>query len=124
VRVIHSFASSALRRAPAWDCGYPEPSPTTQYTADSFAQPIRRVFSDVFRASEHVDMPAPGEARPARLEVNVRDQIWETLYAPISGWVAFATEKMNHLQFLTIRRYMGLVFGTLVILLLTVAIWP
>lgn len=124
VRVIHSFASSALRRAPAWDCGYPEPSPATQYSADSFAQPFRRVFSDVFRASERVDMPAPGETRPARLDVNVRDQIWETLYAPISGWIAFATEKMNHLQFLTIRRYIGLVFGTLVILLLTVAIWP
>ena len=27
-------------RAPAWDCGYPDTSPATQYTAGSFAQPI------------------------------------------------------------------------------------
>src|SRR2546429_2410149 len=55
---IHRLASDKLRRAPPWDCGYPEASPATQYTASSFAQPIRRVFgSVVFRAREHVDMP-------------------------------------------------------------------
>ena len=64
-----------LRRAPAWDCGYPDPSPATQYTADSFAQPIRRVFGTVvFRAREHVDMPPPGDcaAGPPR-RVELRD---------------------------------------------------
>src|SRR6185369_3717085 len=51
---IHRFASDRLRRAPPWDCGYPDASPATQYTADSFAQPIRRVFGTVvFRAHEH-----------------------------------------------------------------------
>src|SRR4051794_25531368 len=57
---IHRFASDRLRRAPAWDCGYPDPSPATQYSASSFAQPIRRVFGTVvFRAREHVEMPPP-----------------------------------------------------------------
>ena len=28
----------------AWDCGFPDATPATQYTAGSFAQPIRRVF--------------------------------------------------------------------------------
>ena len=64
--VIHRFASDALRRAPAWDCGFPNADPATQYTAESFSQPIRRVFGGfVFRAREQVDMPAPGEPRPA-----------------------------------------------------------
>src|ERR1019366_8718917 len=50
---IHRLASDKLRRAPAWDCGYPDPSPATQYTASSFAQPIRRVYgTSVFRARE------------------------------------------------------------------------
>ena len=61
--VIHQFASNRLRRGPAWDCGYPDPSTATQYTASSFAQPIRRVFGTlVFRASESVDMPPPGDS--------------------------------------------------------------
>src|SRR5262249_56111309 len=55
---IHRLASDKLRRAPPWDCGYPDANPATQYTASSFAQPIRRVFGTVvFHAREHVEMP-------------------------------------------------------------------
>ncbi len=124
VYVIHRFASHALRRAPAWDCGFPNPSPDTQYTAGSFAQPIRRVFGTlVFRARERVDMPPPGDIRPARLEVDLRDLIWDGIYAPIANAVSYGAERLNHLQFLTIRRYLSLVFLALVSLLLVLAIW-
>src|SRR5689334_2724800 len=41
---IHRLASDRVRRAPAWDCGFPDDSPAIQYTASSFSQPIRRVF--------------------------------------------------------------------------------
>ncbi|MBB3387753.1 formate hydrogenlyase subunit 3/multisubunit Na+/H+ antiporter MnhD subunit [Rhizobium sp. BK275] len=122
--LIHRFASRGLRRAPAWDCGFPEISPATQYTASSFAQPVRRVFGTlVFRAREKVDMPAPGDLRPARFVVETHDLIWEGLYLPIIGAVGFAAEKLNHLQFLTIRRYLSLVFLALVFLLLMLALW-
>ena len=123
IEIIHRFASRALRRGPAWDCGFPDPSPVTQYTADSFAQPIRRVFGVVFDVRESVDMPAPGDARPARLDVSWRDRVWETLYAPIGLAVQLAAEKLNQLQFLTIRKYLSLVFAALVVLLLVISIW-
>ena len=61
---------------------------------------------------------------PARLTVQMRDPIWDALYTPLVGFVAFATEKLNVLQFLTIRRYLSLVFGALVLLLLVLAAWP
>ena len=122
---IHRLASDRLRRAPAWDCGYPDPSPTTQYSASSFAQPIRRVFGTVvFRARERVEMPLLGDMRPARLTVDLRDVVWDALYAPISGAVGFAADRLNRLQFLTIRQFLSLVFAALVILLLVLAIWP
>jgi hydrogenase-4 component B len=122
---IHRLASDKLRRAPAWDCGYPDASPATQYTANSFAQPIRRVFGTmVFRAREQGEMPAPGDTRPARLVVVVRDLIWEALYAPLAASVSALSERLNHLQFLTIRQYLSLVFSALVTLLLVLAIWP
>lgn len=123
--VIHRFASQALRRGPAWGCGFPDVTPAAQYTAVSFAQPIRRVFGTfAFRATENVDMPAPGATGPARLTVEAHDVIWEALYQPIAGILSFATEKLNHLQFLTIRRYLTLVFLYLVTLLLVLALWP
>src|SRR5215467_6066174 len=121
---IHRLASDKLRRGPAWDCGYPDPSPLTQYTASSFAQPIRRVYGTaVFRAREIGEMPPPGSISPARLTVELHDPIWDALYAPVTGAISFATERINILQFLTIRRYLSLVFAALVFLLLVLAIW-
>jgi len=123
--VIHRFGSHAHRRGPAWGCGFPDVAPAAQYTAVSFAQPIRRVFGTfAFRVSERVEMPPPGAITPARLTVEVHDVIWETFYQPIAGAIGFATEKLNHLQFLTIRRYLTLVFLYLVVLLLVLALWP
>jgi hydrogenase-4 component B len=122
---IHRLASDKLRRAPPWDCGYPDATPATQYTADSFAQPIRRVFGTVvFRAREIGEMPAPGDPRPARLTVELRDLIWDAFYAPIAGGIGFAADRLNHLQFLTVRQFLSLVFAALVILLLVLATWP
>jgi formate hydrogenlyase subunit 3/multisubunit Na+/H+ antiporter MnhD subunit len=122
---IHRLASDKLRRGPAWDCGYPDPSPSTQYTASSFAQPIRRVYgTTVFRAREIGEMPPPGATAPARLTVELSDLIWEAVYAPIAAFIGYAADRLNVLQFLTIRRYLTLVFAALVLLLLVLAIWP
>ena len=122
---IHRLASDRVRRAPPWDCGYPDASPATQYTADSFAQPIRRSFGTVvFRAREQVEMPPPGDTRAARLTVTLRDLVWDTLYAPVATAVGITADRLNHLQFLTIRQFLSLVFAALVLLLLVLAIWP
>jgi len=123
--VIHRFASDALRRAPAWDCGFPDASPATQYTAESFAQPIRRVFGGVaFVTRECIDLPEPGDTRPARFELTLSDRIWDLLYAPLGNGVERAAVQLNRLQFLTIRQYLSVVFGALVTLLVVLASWP
>jgi formate hydrogenlyase subunit 3/multisubunit Na+/H+ antiporter MnhD subunit len=126
--IIHRFASRTLRRGPAWACGYFDASPAIQYTAGSFAQPIRRVFGDVvFLAREHVDMPPPGDPRPARLTVTLRDLVWETIYDPVTNAVWFTAEKLSYLQFLTIRQFLSVVFGALVgllfVLMLVMLVW-
>ena len=121
---IHRLASDRLRRAPAWDCGYPDASPATQYTAMSFAQPIRRVFGTVvFRAREQVEMPPPGDTRPARLTVQMT--------RPDLGLALCAARRRHQLR----RRpaqppavpdhppISQLVFCALVVLLLVLAVW-
>jgi hypothetical protein len=69
-------------------------------------------------------MPAPGETAAARLTIRLRDLTWEMLYAPVGGAVWFAADQLNHLQFLSIRNYLSLVFVALIALLLGVSIWP
>jgi hydrogenase-4 component B len=121
---IHRWASHAIRRSAPWDCGFPDPSPVTQYTAGSFAQPIRRVFGSlVFHAREEVEMPPPGDRRTARFEVHMRDLIWESIYAPIDKIVGRTADLLNRVQFLTIRGYLTLVAGALVALLVVLAVW-
>jgi hypothetical protein len=39
VWLVHRLASNRVRRADAWDCGFPDPRPETQYSGASFAQP-------------------------------------------------------------------------------------
>jgi hydrogenase-4 component B len=123
--LVRGLASGATRRAPSWDCGFPDPSPATQYTASSFAQPIRRVFgSYVFGAREHVEMRAPGDIGPARFRVEMHDAAFELLYDPLVAGVAFVARKLDKLQFLTIRLYLSLVFFAVLFLLLVLALWP
>jgi hydrogenase-4 component B len=124
VFLVHRFASDAKRRSAAWDCGFPDPRPETQYTAESFEQPIRRVFGSLLlQTREVVDMPAPGDIRAARITRFARDLVWDGLYAPIAAAVGATADRMNALQFLTIRRYLGFVFVALVLLLLALAFW-
>ncbi len=121
---IHVFASRRVRRAPAWDCGFADPNPALQYSASSFSEPIRRVFGPLlFLARTEVEIPPPGSMGPARLRVHLEDVIWQRLYMPVTGLVAGIADRLNVFQFLTIRRYLSLVFLALVSLLLVLAIW-
>ncbi|MEJ0016961.1 MAG: hypothetical protein WDN25_10400 [Acetobacteraceae bacterium] len=68
-------------------------------------------------------MPPPGDTAPARIVKYISNPAWDLLYAPVAAAVWRASEVLNHLQFLTIRRYLGFVFAALVILLLALALW-
>lgn len=121
---IHRFASNTVRRSIPWGCGFDQnPGPIAQYSPDSFAQPIRRVFgSVVFGAREEVDMPEPGEVRPARLTVILRDPAWDFIYGPIVRGTEWLTDRINFLQSMTIRRHLTLMFAVLVLLMVVVAV--
>jgi hypothetical protein len=67
-------------------------------------------------------MPPPGDRRPARLEVRLRDLLWDWLYAPVADGLGWFTERINGLQFLTIRRYLTFMFAALSFLLAVVAV--
>ncbi|MCB1377662.1 MAG: hydrogenase 4 subunit B, partial [Alphaproteobacteria bacterium] len=122
--LIHRLGGRKTRRAPAWDCGFPDPSPLNQYSASSFSQPLRRVYGTaLFASAEDVDMPPPGDNRPARLRVRFRDYAWEWLYAAPASAVLALSLRLNGLQFLTIRSYLVLMFTALVVLMLIAAVW-
>ena len=124
VVIVHLLASKQTTRSPTWDCGFPDPSPATQYTASSFSQPLRRVYDGIlFKASESVDMPRPGELRPARFKVRFSDYLWRYLYQEPAASVWALSKQFNVIHFLTIRSYLVFMFCTLITLLIITATW-
>ena len=52
----------------------------------------------------------------------IHDLAWERFYLPIAAAVEAVADRLNLLQFLTIRRYLSLMFMALALLLIVVAV--
>jgi len=123
IAMVHRLGTAKVRAADAWDCGHAEDIPETQYTGESFAQPIRRsLAATVFSARETVVMPEPGDDGPARHSVHLVDPIWVHLYERVVRVVNAIADRVNRIQYLTVRQYLLMMFCTLVFLLLVVAV--
>ena len=79
----------------------------------------------------HFCVPRPRAGRHAAarrhasgaVDRRITDPIWDSLYAPLVVGIGAVADRLNRLQFLTIRQFLSLVFCALVILLLVLAIW-
>lgn len=128
--VARRFSVQGHRSAPAWDCGFGEPpawlpfgDPATQYSGAGFSQPLRRTLgSGVLGARETVDMPAPGQTRPARLIVALHDPAERWVFDGIARWRDTLSGLADRMQFLTIRRTLSVMVTVLVLFLALVAI--
>ena len=109
---IHRFASAELRRAPAWDCGFPNADPATQYTAQSFASPFgASTAASPSPPRDRRHAPARRRARGAVDACICSDRVWRGVYAPLGAAVEATATRLNPLQFLTIRQYLSVVFA-------------
>ena len=104
-----------IRIAPAWDCGFGPLDERMQYTASSFAMPIRRVFSFLWLIVEKVEPGGPGTAPRYILRVN--DRIWLALYVPIGKLMLKLAERTSYIQGGNLRVYLCYSFFTLLFLL-------
>jgi hydrogenase-4 component B len=112
--MVRAFYHGRVRRAAAWDCGFPEQTARMQDTAEGFGQPIAQIFQPFFRI--HRDMPDPFSTKPVYSGTK-EDRLWYWLYLP----VARATERIaawiGVLQHGRIHLYLLYSFVTLLALL-------
>ncbi len=100
---------------------YPNPEAGFRAGGQDYRVPGNvRGFVSTYQFSQPLEL---GPLRPARLEVELHDPVWERGYAPIAAAVVALSSRFNYLQYLTIRRYLSLVFGALVLLLLGMVLW-
>lgn len=106
-----------LRRAPAWDCGFPNQTARMQDTSEGFGQPIRQIFEPFFWMRR--DLPSPFDARP-RYRVVVEDRFWHWIYQPAQALVERVARLAGRVQQGRISIYLLYSFVTLVVMLLLV----
>jgi formate hydrogenlyase subunit 3/multisubunit Na+/H+ antiporter MnhD subunit len=128
--IVRSRTIPGHRLASAWDCGFgdapawlPFGDPATQYSGASFGQPLRRTLgSAVLGGRETVDIPEPGDTRPAKLSVTLQDPAEATLFQPAARLRDVLSAVADRMQFLTIRRTLSVLFLALVLFLAAVAL--
>ncbi|WP_395728175.1 proton-conducting transporter membrane subunit [Nakamurella sp.] len=116
----------AARPARLWDCGGGPLSARMEYTATSFAEPLQRVFDDVLRAEQDVDVSHHDESRYLVQTIEYRrkvpDRIEKRLYDPVLRLVAAWGRAGRRLATGSVHRYLGYGFYTLCGLLVLVVV--
>ncbi|WP_214364556.1 proton-conducting transporter membrane subunit [Pseudonocardia sp. H11422] len=110
-----------------WDCGAGPQSARMEYTATSFAEPLQRVFDNVVRPEQDVDVTHHRESRYLVEAVNYRlrvpDRVEYRFYRPVLGAVRRWGRVGPRLATGSVHRYLGYGFyslcGVLVLLVVT-----
>lgn len=100
-----------LRRVDTWGCGRLRQTPRMEYTASAFAEPLRRVFAELYRPSRdlavNVHPESPNFVQSMTFTSDVRPLVEPLLYTPVLHlWRAMAFQ-VRRLQAGSVHLYLG-----------------
>jgi hydrogenase-4 component B len=113
------------RRAEAWGCGRELQTARMEMTATSFAEPLQRVFVDVLRPDQDLEVTHVAESRffpqavtyQHRVDDATERFLYRPLIAAVSAWGRLARRVPNG----SVHRYLAFGFAALVIILVALA---
>ena len=119
-------AARVRRAARLWDCGGGGLTARTEYTATAFAEPLQRVFEDVLRPEQDIDVTHVQESRYLVDSIHYRrrvpDRIEQHLYGPLLVAVRAWGEAGRRLANGSVHRYLGYGFYGVIALLIALAV--
>jgi hydrogenase-4 component B len=120
-------AARAIRVDDTWGCGRIVQTPRMQYTATSFAEPLRRIFAEIYRPSEDLTVDFHPASRYFVQSIAYRARIlpWfeRYLYEPVIAGARSAAERAGAIQSGSVHAYLSYVVGALVVLLGVLLTW-
>ncbi|MBI3629490.1 MAG: hydrogenase 4 subunit B, partial [Candidatus Rokubacteria bacterium] len=123
---LRLLADRRRRVGDTWSCGRIGQTPRMEYTATAFAEPLRRVFAELYRPTRDLTIDFHPESRYFVQSIEYRSEIrpwFETvLYGPLLALFRAAGGRVRRLQAGSVHLY--LVYLTVaLVLLLSVARW-
>jgi hydrogenase-4 component B len=115
-----------LRVSDSWGCGRVGQTPRMEYTATAFAEPLRRVFAELYRPSKELSIDFHPDSKYFVQSIEYRSEItpWfeKALYRPLLRFIRLLAEVTRRLQSGSVHIYLFYISFALLILLL-IARW-
>lgn len=114
--------SFRLRREATWGCGRQVQTPRMQYTATAFAEPLKRVFAELYRPTEDLTVEVHPDSeyfiRAISYESRVHPWIERLVYTPVVTLVRRLGSSVRSVQAGSVHLYLAYVCAALIALLL------
>jgi hydrogenase-4 component B len=111
-----------LRVSDSWGCGRAGQTARMEYTATSFAEPLRRVFAELYRPTKELTVEFHPDSKYFVQSIAYKSEIAplfeRLLYDPFLRLMQFAARQVQHLQAGSLHLYLVYVTVILIILLL------
>jgi hydrogenase-4 component B len=121
------FADRRVRIGETWGCGRIGQTARMEYTATAFAEPLRRVFAELYRPTEDLSIDFHPESKYFVQSIAYRSEVHprfeQRLYAPTVTFVRRTAARIRWLQSGSLHLYLLYMMLALVALLVT-SLWP
>lgn len=122
VALLLTRSSRALRRGETWGCGRIAQTARMEYTSTAFAEPLRRVFADLYQPTKDVTIDFHPDSKYFVHSIEYRSHVraWfeDYLYQPLFTAVRFVGMGGKWIQSGSIHGYLTYIFVALLALLL------
>lgn len=112
-----------IRRADTWGCGRIGQTPRMEYTASAFAEPLRRIFAELYRPTEDLSVSVHPKASYLIQSITYSSEVvpWfeKALYDPVTLGVRKLATQVRRLQAGSLHLYLLYVATALVVALVS-----
>jgi hydrogenase-4 component B len=122
--VYRSLERQPCRLADTWGCGRIGQTARMEYTASAFAEPLRRVFAELYRPTDDLTVSvhpdSPYFVQSITFTSQVRPLIEQVMYQPLVRLFRGAAARVRRLQSGSVHLYLVYVVGALLVALASV----
>jgi hydrogenase-4 component B len=110
-----------IRRADTWGCGRIRQTPRMEYTSTAFAEPLRRIFSEVYRPTQDLSVSVHPDSRYVVRAITYRSTVvpWleHALYEPVTRGTRTIAAHVRRMQGGSVHLYLLYVVAALLVAL-------